>query len=464
MSKSEYYSKFLGLKRAAQSADLPQVSFLILVNFLVNKIKGALVKRAGSKAWSTTGTTYGLGEYSKSQTSLLTPNLSYIVRHRRNAGTSSLEYYDATLDSWETITLGAQASLGIQGVATFAQCNTMMAICAGQPGKLLDPTSDDFERLGGPAPTAAPTWGTSGTGLTGTTSGYYTFYDSTTGWESSPSPITASTTLTNDQLDWSALEVTCDREGVDKKRLYRTQLAAEGEGPYYRVAEIALATTTYADTVADASLGTTGPDVADHDPPPTTSYLVIEYENRFWIASDTALWYSKQFDGSNYQLEYFSPTRVEYFPSKITGLAYSPDFGKLLVFCSPGQGIHYISGRSESTFERGLFKKEEGTQFPSSISVHEESVAYWGSNGPSILTPSGTVKTFGDDLKESLRSLSTKEYDSDIWVFSLWHPVMEQFLWFISATDSATASWENSLLGNDVQWEDIDTGSVVEWE
>ena len=463
MSKSEYYGGFLGIKRAAATHDQPQVSFEILSNFLVNKLKGSLVKRAGSESVSTTGATYGMGEYSKSQSSLLAPNVSYVVRHRRNAGTSSLEYFDASTSTWESITLGAQASLAVQGMASFAQCNTMMAICAGQPGKLIDPTSGTFERLGGPPPTTAPTWASSGTGLTGTTSGYYTFYDSTTGWESSPSPITSNLTISNKQIDWSDLETSCAREGVDKKRLYRTQLAAEGSGLYYRVAEIDLATTTYADTVTDASLGTDGPEVGDHDPPPTDSYLVIEYQNRFWIAADTGLWYSKPFDGNNKNLEYFSTSRVEYFPSKITGLAYSPDFGKLLVFCSPGQGIHYIAGRTESNFERDLFKKEEGTHFPSSISVHEDSVAYWGTNGPSIVIPSGTVKTFGDDLKESLRTISTKNYDSDIWVFSLWHPVMEQFLWFVSATDSSTAAWENYLLGNDVQWEDVDTGSVVEW-
>lgn len=463
MSRSEYYSGFLGIKRGQPSQDNPQVSFLLLENYIVNRIRGGIMKRPGSKTYATTGDVLGMGEYSKDQTSLLQPNISYIVRHRRNGGTSFFEYYNSGTDLFTSITLGANTSFGASGITSFAQCNTLMAICGGRPAKLTDPTSATIQRLGGPAPTTAPTWGSSLTGLTGTTSGYYTFYDSTTGWESSPSPITASLTISNKQIDWSALETTCAREGVDKKRLYRTQLAADGSGPYYRVAEIALATTTYSDTIADASLGAQGPDVGDHDPPPSTSYMCLEYENRIWVASGNELWYSKAFDGNNYQLEYFSSARVFRFPSRIMALAYSADFGRMLVFCPPGRGIHYISGRTESSFEQGLFKKAEGTHYPQSVCIHEESCAYWGTNGPSIINPSGAVKTFGDDIKESYRTLATKEYNSSIYVFALWHPVYEQFLWFISATDTASASWENFNLHTDVQWENVADGSVVEW-
>lgn len=466
MSRSEYYTGFRGIKRAQPSPDCPQVAFQILENYVVNRVKGGLMKRAGSLTWNTTGTTYGLGEYAKTQTSLLQPNVNYVVRHRRSGATSTFEYHNPSGSTWTSIALGAQVTgqFGINGLASFAQCNTLMAICAGRPAKLVDPTSGTIERLGGPAPTAAPTWTPAAGALSGQTVGCYTFYDSTTGWESSPSPLTALTTLSSQKIDWSALETSCAREGVDKKRLYRTQLTSQGEGLMYRVTEISLATTTYSDTVTDANLGAESPEIGDHNPPPTSSYLVIEYENRFWIANGTALYYSKPFAGNNYDLEYFSEARVEYFPGRITGLAYSADFGRLLVFCAPGQGIHYISGRSDSTFEKGLFKKSEGTHFPASIAVHEESVAYWGTNGPSIVTPSGTVKTFGDDLKESIRTLSTREYNSDVWVFCLWHPVQEQFLWFVSITDTAISAWENAILHTDVQWENIETGAVVEWE
>lgn len=446
--------------------DLSQVSFVVLDNYIVNRIKGGLMKRGGSKTWSTTGTTYGLGEFIKSQSSLLLPDTSYVTRHRRTGGVSSFEYYNQGIDTWSTITLGSVATagtFGASGITQFAQCGTLMAICGGQPAKLVDPVAGTIERLGGPAPSAAPTWGTSGTGLTGQAAGVYTFFDPTTGWESSPSPATAITTLANKQINWSALQTTCAREGVTQKRLYRQQVAGNGEGPYYLVTTLALATTGYADTVADASLGLQAPDQNDHDPPPTTSYIVAEYAGVIWVASGNALYHSKTYDGNNYQLEYYSPARVDYFPGRITGLAYSPDFGRLLVFCSPGRGIHYISGNSEDTFAQDVFKKAEGTHFPSSVCVHEDRVAYWGTNGPCVVNPSGAVKTFGDDIKESIRQICTKEYNSDVWVFCYWHPVMEQFHWYLSVTDNSAAQWGNVAIGTDALWEDIVTGNVVEW-
>lgn len=421
------------------------------------------MKRAGSKVWAHTGDILGMGVYSVAQSSYRVPNTANVLRHRRNSGTSYIEKYDPSGDTWSALTLGANTSFGANGIAQFAQCGTLLAICGGRPAKLQS-ISGTVERLGGPAPTAAPTWGTSGTGLTGRTMGYYTFYDPTTGWESSPSPVTSLTTLSNQQLDWSALETSCAREGVTQKRLYRTQLAADGQEPYYRVATIALATTTYADTVADASLGAQGPSFNDHDPPPTDSYICIVYANRVWIASGNELWYSRPYDGNNYQLEYFSPDRVFRFPQRIMGLAYTPDFGRLLVFCPPGHGIHYIAGKSETTFEQDLFKKSEGTNFPSSICEHEDLVGYWGQNGPTVLSPGGVVTDFSEDVKEEIRQSAAKDYNGDVFIFTLWHPVHECFFWFYSATDSATGLWEDLTIGAVREWEDSTTGAVVDWE
>lgn len=464
MSKDEYYSQFRGIVRSVPSADAPQTSHLILDNYVINRVKGGMMKRAGSKTWAATGDCLGMGEYSKDSTSLRQPNVSYVIRHMRSGGASAFSYYDWTTDAWIAITLGASTSFATNGITTFAMVGQMLAVCGGRPAKLTDPIAGTMTRLGGPAPTAAPTWGNSGTGLTGTTTGFYTFYDSTTGWESSPSPITASLTISNKQIDWSAMETTCAREGVDKKRLYRTQLASSASGPYYRVTEIALATTTYSDTIADASLGAAGPAIGDHDPPPTDCYLCVEYGNYVWIASGSSLYYSNAFDGNNYQLEYYSQARVFRFPARIMGLAYSADFGRLLVFCPPGYGIHYISGLSNATFTQGVFSKKEGTNFPTSIEIHEQHCAYWGTNGPSLIDTSGVVKTFGDDINEAVRSVATGSYSGDIHIFCRWQPVLKQFLWFVSATDTGTSvPWGEVVANADVQWEDISAGSVVTW-
>lgn len=461
----QFYSKFLGIHRELTSPDAPQISFLDLRNFIFDRVKGGLMKRSGSNVWSTTGDSLGMGAYQAATGDApRVPGIHYPIRHRRNGSTSYIEYLDWATNTWTAITLGAQTAFATAGIAHFAQVHDMMVIAGGRPAKFSDPVAGTVTRLGGPAPTAAPTWGSSGTGITGTTAGFYTFYDSTTGWESSPSALTALTTLANKQLDWSALETTCAREGVDKKRLYRTQLAANGEPPYYRVAEIALATTTYADTIADTALGAQYPDdFADHEPPPSSSYICIEYEGHLFFATENKLYYSQQFDGNYYKLEYYSDERLFIFPHHITGLAYSPDFGRLLVFQPPGSGIHQISGRSQATFEQGLFKGAEGTNFPESIAVHEDKVAFWGRNLLTILTPGGIETEFSENIKEVLRPVMARSYNSNVFIFTLWHPTRKQFLSFVSMTDTSLSAWADVNTGAAAQWANVSTGSVVDW-
>lgn len=461
--KKEFYSNWTGIVRGINPADAPQVSFLELDNLWPNDKRSGIVKRGGSDSWATTGATLGMGEYIEQQSVFSAPKIAYVFRHRRSSGTSTIEHLNWSTSAWTNNTLGAQsgsANWSSDGLASYCQQRSLMAICGGRPCKVTSVTGT-VERLGGPAPTAAPTIGSSGTGLTGTVVAFYTFYDSTTGWESSPSPIASIGSVANKQLDWSGLETTCAREGVDQKRLYRYQLAT-GEGPGFRVATISLATTTYTDTVADASLGAQAPDANDHDPPPTPSFLNYAFANRIWIAKGSQLWYSKADDGNNYMLEYFSPLRVFNFPQRITGLTYSPQFGKLLVFQPSGKGIHYISGRSESTFEQDVLRTDSGTDFPSSVSVHGDHVAYWDS-GPRVMTPSGEIEDYGDFAKDHVLDVVNTNNDGDVFIWSAWHQNSGSFIWGLSTSSAVTAAWEDSILESTAEWEDILTGATATW-
>lgn len=461
--KSEHYSRFVGLDRTTNPVDAPQISFLKAQNTVVDNVTGALLIRGGSTEWSVSGDTLGIFGYSQESASYLVPNVSHVLRHRRNGGTSFIEKLDWSAGTFGAITLGANTSFGAAGIAQAAQIDDVLCICAGRPAYINDITSGNVNRLGGPAPTAAPTLGSSGTGLTGFSRAFYTFYNPTTGWESSPSPE-AEITVADDQIDWSALETTCAKEGVTKKRLYRTELAVDGGGTFKLVAEINLATTTYADTITDDNLGVDGPEVGDHDPPPTTSYICFAYANKLWIATGNEVYFSKTYDGTLRSLEYFSSERVFRFPARITGMAYTPDFGKLLFFLPPGQGIHYISGRSDDTFEQDIFKAREGTNFPPSVSYHDEHVAYWGATGPQIINASGVVRKFAEGIRGLLPEIVEKEYNSSVYVFSAWSAYYEQFLFGISATDTSTSQWFDTVTDLTVGWYDTVTGAVVEWQ
>lgn len=462
--KTEHYSEFIGIDRTTDQIDAPQVSFLKLDNCLLTERKNALVKRGGSAVWATTGDCYGLLGYSQASASYLVPNVSHVIRHRRNAGVSSLEKLNWSTSTWVALTLGANTSFGVGGIAQASQINDILTICAGRPAYLNDIGTGVVNRLGGPGPSTAPTWTLGAGSLTGAAYGYYTFYNSSTGWESSPSPLTALTSFSSQQVTWSALETTCAKEGVDKKRLYRTQMGTNGAGEALRVAEITLATTSFVDNVADASLGEIGPAIGDHNPPPEGVYICAEYAGHQFIASGNALYFSKPYDGTLPSVEYYSESRKFFFPGKITGLAYTPDFGRLLVFLATGLGIYQISGRSESTFVQDVFKKGEGTNFTTSISSHEEMVVYWGATGPTAITPSGVVTNFASGIEGQLDEFTQQEYNGSVYIWSAWHPVHKVFVFGFSATDSATSQWEDAVTSITVPWEDATNGATVEWE
>lgn len=462
--KSEYYSNFSGIDQTTNRPDAPQNSFLKLDNILVNETTGELMLRGGSYIWEAFGANLGMFGYNQDSSSFFTSSVAHTYRHRRDGSTSYIERLNYTTSAWDALTLGANTSFSAGGIAKAAQHTNILAICAGRPA-YISAYNSTVNRLGGPAPTAAPTLGVSGTGLTGFTRAFYTFYNSTTGWESSPGPE-AEITLTNDQLDWSALETTVAKEGVDYKRLYRTELLTDGAGTFKLVAQIALATTTYADTKTDAQLGIDAPAVGDHEPPPSTSFLCITFANKIWIASGNELWGSRTYDpvtwGANGGLEYFSYDRVRRFPGRITGLAYTPEFGRLLVFQPPGQGVHYLSGRSDSTFEQDIFNGEEGTNYPPSVSAHADKSVFWGSRGSTMIDPRGVCTPVGQGL--DLSSVLETEFNSSVYISSAYVPYpVGRFVFSVCATSSDGAEWEDTVTGLSVEWQTT-SGTLVEWE
>ena len=115
-----------------------------------------------------------------------------------------------------------------------------------------------------PAPSVKPTVAVGAAGnLDGAAYKWvYTFYDSVSGWEGTPSPISSSLALSSEKGELSALEtapleITTTGEEVDKRRIYRT--IGAGTGSFLLVEEISLVGTTYTDNTADGSLGATAP-------------------------------------------------------------------------------------------------------------------------------------------------------------------------------------------------------------
>lgn len=136
----------------------------------------------------------------------------------------------------------------------FAQFDTRLFFYNGSTTPLLYDGSGT-RQIGITAPVSAPTLaqGTSGS-LTqlGTYIYAYTYYNSVTGAESSPSPLSASTTLTGANDDFTLTIAAGDSSTADTIRIYRT--VANGN-ILFLDGTAAIGATSYLSTVSDSGLG-----------------------------------------------------------------------------------------------------------------------------------------------------------------------------------------------------------------
>lgn len=494
------YKRFVGIDETGSQINAEQVSFLELNNFIVSQVQNAITKRGGSVLtgartgdywgtgywgtgywsslyWATTSSTtegddWGIGSYIQKTTDPKMPVYAIPVRHRRDDTTSYIEKYDWSGASWSAITQGAYTSFSAGDIASFAQIEDMLCVFAGRPSKITDITSGSITRLGGPAPTTAPTVAASvgAGGLDGEFRWILTFYDEDTGWESSPSPITDTLVLSAKNASFTGLPTTCDKEGVTHKRLYRTNQV--GEEPFLFVAEIPLANTTVTDDVLDDDRGPVAPFYGgddgleyfayDHNPPPSLSYLASTHQARVWVADGTELYYSLPYVGDVTNLEYFSPERVLSFPFRITGLAPLPS-GTMLVFTPPGFGVWEVIGRDETTFARRLVVPDEGTNFHASVCSHGNQVAYWGRTGPALIQDGTLAPEFGEGIKERIRDRLLDQADVRAFAWTVWHDEIG-FIFGFGTVDNEGIHWYDATNFQTVTWVDSITNEPIIWE
>ena len=486
------YDKFIGLNSSTTQIAAPQVSFLALDNFFVNKQRNALVKRGGSYISSAGGYSYwgngfwaldywgdgfwaespanaangddwGFGGYAKSTASTRVPVITIPIRHRLDGVTHYIDKYNWDARAWEPLDLGEFTSFDTGDITGFAQIGSLFCICGDRPAKILDIDTPEVTRLGGPGPETAPSIAASvSSGALSGRYGYcYTFYDSTTGWESSPSPITDILEVSAKDIEISSLETSCDREGVDKKRLYRTQFT--GEQPYFLVDEIDIADTTFSDDVIDDSLNDAinPPDIGDHDAPPENAYVVGAHDGRLWIASGSELWYSLPYIDNPVNLEYFSVTRRLALEQRITGLAVTRVYG-LVVFCPPEFGVYQITGNADTGYSLGTLFPSEGTNYHPSICVKDDYLAYWGSSGPSLIDASGRVPNFSLETRNLIKDIVMGEYNSDVFCWTVWHEESRNFIFGYSVTNDSSTAFFDTITGISVRVVDSFTGALIE--
>jgi hypothetical protein len=367
--------------------------------------------------------------------------------------------------AWTPITIHSDVSslLAVAGIVETPQVSDVMGVFAGTPAMIDDISTGELSRLGGPVPTVAPTVSASGSAgaLTGTFYCCYTYYDPTSGWESSPSPISSLVTVAAEKILWILDSLPAPaKKGVTKLRLYRTE--SSGEQVFYRVMEYTIGDAPFTEEVT--LLGAQAPDIGEHDPPPTGAYLGESYANRFWTTDGgTSVRFSKAFDGDPLNLQYFPDTNEISFNQKVTALKASERLGGLLVFKPPGFGIDLIRGTSEDDFEVVSLYPELGTNYSSSVTIRAEDLLFWGEGRPILLRNGNVVPYYSKTLDDQLKDLGLDEYNGGSYVWSFYHPQYQQVFWGVSALSDSGSAWEELGSGLFASWEVKSSGLPASW-
>lgn len=154
----------------------------------------------------------------------------------------------------------------------------------------VNPVAGTTRKCGVAAPASAPTMAAGAGGvLTGVYKGAITYVNDQ-GNESNPCALTATVTVSAQQIAWSSIPT--GPTGTSKRRLYRT--TANGSIYLYLGVINDNATTTYTDNTPDTSLGSVMDE--DNDVPPTNILQIINTSKRVYLvdgADGITLWACK---------------------------------------------------------------------------------------------------------------------------------------------------------------------------
>jgi hypothetical protein len=456
LRQKQRFSVVGGLNQNTSDADSNPLEYRLLENCYGDQRLGNLVKRRGSTTETITtslGIPLGMGDHlGEASSSLLPVTRQSLVNF---AGT----YYKKAGDTWSQVTKDSAVSVSTTKPNTFAQIGGNIFIAGGTPARWDG--SGNILRVGIPAPTSAPTLGSSLTGITGTFTYAITFYNSTTGQESDLS-ATAEITVSNKQVDLSGIPTTGAVTGVDKVRIYRTI----SNGSVFRLlTTINYGTSTATDTTADADLGAVhGTEGAsgEYGLPPTNSYIVAAFKNHLWwvdAANPYRVYRSKPYIGNDVDLDYYPEDSYSEVDDPITGFLVTPN--RLIVFHP--RKIGYFTGTAEANFTYNRAYDGVGCLFSTSPAT---------ANGVSVwMSEQGIMEDRGDGpryisrpIQSDLQGILDAEYNSSLYVSSCWSPALRQFIFLISAISTSGVPWIESGSGVPVTWKDSTTGAQVEWQ
>lgn len=270
---------------------------------------------------------------------------------------------------------------------SFADANNLCFMVNGIEAKKYDGTT--LTTFGIVEPSTGPTLTGGVAGLhNGTYEAWVTFYNTSTGHESSAGAKSSQVTVANLKIDWTNIPVSSDSQ-VDARRLYIRNVGTQAN--FYFVAQLAgNVATTYTSNIADSSLSVLGPDQDSNDPPPTGVKYLAWHKSRMFAADDTTVYFSPIEDPESFDPDNTEPINPD-DSQKITGIISA--FNALIVFKS--HSMYAIVGDSPDTWEVQLIDPNFGCVAHRSIIFAGNALYWWGQQGPAVWDGGGPPQWLG---------------------------------------------------------------------
>src|SRR6266850_728106 len=252
----------------------------------------------------------------------------------------------------------------------------------------------------------------------------YTYYNSTTGHESSPSVISAGTGVQALKTVQIAVTASTDPQ-VDQIRIYRT--TDGGAQDPVEMQEIsgspfANATTTYTDSTADTSLGARVAPAFFRNDPPTPSLLctagICSAQGRIWTFRNNTTYYS-----GLEEITFGVPE--ECFPGGIDGNTYNWDnevtahaalIDGIAVFTP--ERIFKVEGDSLDTFRRYTLLEKRGTRSRTAVASVGGSVAWLDTSNTFWVSDMGEV---GVGIRPDIQNINPLNAFTAIHISGVFH-------------------------------------------
>lgn len=193
--------------------------------------------------------------------------------------------------NFSSSTNAAILTKGTSARGDFYRVGDLLYYCNGTDTKFWNGST--WNSWGVAAPSVTPTL-SYGAGSLSPTSGYqyvYCYVNNVTGYVSAASPVSANTGTQTSQNITVNYTASADAY-INAIWIFRTQ---DGGGIYYKVAEVANATSSYTDSTADGSLNTliVAPFSPNNAPCPSGSSLISFWDGRIWVASKNLLYFAQ---------------------------------------------------------------------------------------------------------------------------------------------------------------------------